>query len=572
MPEQQGAVNLLQDLAVLYELSLAVGRSIDFDENCSIFLRTLMARKNYESCALYLYQEPSSANEDGAEDSSEINLCIQIPPFLGAQKQLSTAHPLCARAAKDHYFAITGSEQGVDGILPPGSGEHGPVVVFQLGDIGVLILYLPLKATAPELVELSKLSKVMDKFAISLVGCLDHQRVTLAEKRRRQVEELMLHEQKLKSLGILAGGIAHDFNNLLTAIMGNAELVVAAPEQAGECAEHIITASQSASKLCAQLLAYSGGGRVDIGVVDLNALVEEMRALIGTTISKKVEVSCELEKQVSAIAGEPSQVQQIVINLLTNASEAVGDGPGEISIRTRSESLDAEQLSQLLLGEGCSPGEYAVLEIQDSGTGIPDEIQAKIFDPFFSTKFTGRGLGLAVVIGILRSHHSAISIDSNLGVGTTFRVYMPLVGDTPDVSSAAESRRSNQLHGTVLVVDDEEYIRQVLKRQLEFLGLDLLFAENGAEAISVFKQNQEKIHAVLLDLTMPVMGGEEAFRELHRLSPETPVILMSGYSESESATHFRDLKPAGFIPKPFQVRQLDQMLRKVFFAPRRAAQ
>ncbi|HEX7926067.1 MAG TPA: PAS domain-containing protein, partial [bacterium] len=300
-----------------------------------------------------------------------------------------------------------------------------------------------------------------------------------AEAQRLELERQILHTQKLESLGVLAGGIAHDFNNLLTGVLGNVELALmdtAASHPASPTLQQIKQASLRAAALTQQMLAYSGRGRLQIHAVDLSALVHEMAELLKVSISKKIAIRFDLSQGLPAVEGDATQIQQIVMNLITNASEAIGDAPGAIHLTTGQVIADRTYLATGYLADAMPEGEYVFMEVTDTGTGMTDEVKARIFDPFFTTKFTGRGLGLAAVLGIVRSHHGSIHIHSDPGKGSTFRVLLPAAPGATPAAKAPQSAASATWRGsgTVLVVDDEPVVRSVLQRQLSSLGFQVV--------------------------------------------------------------------------------------------------
>jgi PAS domain S-box-containing protein len=387
----------------------------------------------------------------------------------------------------------------------------------------------------------------------------------------RKLEAKVLHAQKLESLGVLAGGIAHDFNNLLVGILGNAGLALdELPREspARDRLEDIQTAAIRASELTKQLLAYAGKGRFVIGRIDLRRLVEEMGHLLSAVIPKNVLIKYSFAANLPLVEGDATQLRQVVMNLITNAADAVGARSGIITVGTSLIEVDRAYLADTYLDEALPGGYYVSLEVSDTGVGMTPETRMRIFDPFFTTKFTGRGLGLAAVIGILRSHRAAIKVYSEVGRGSTFRVLFPAV------EGAAESLRGTgplqatwRGSGTILVVDDDEAVRNVSKRILERAGFRVLVAVDGVDGIAVFREHQREVRAVLLDVTMPRMGGEETFRQLRQLVPEVRVVLSSGYSAQEATSRFAGKGLAGFVEKPFTPQELIERLRAVLDAP-----
>ncbi len=386
-----------------------------------------------------------------------------------------------------------------------------------------------------------------------------------AEQEKLEMERRLLHAQKLESLGVLAGGIAHDFNNILAGIMGYADLVkvqLPASEPARKDIDIIKKAVERAAHLTRQMLAYSGKGKFIVEPVSLSQIVKDMRAMMEMSISKKATMNCKLAPDLPMIEADASQIHQIILNLVINASEAFGEASGVITISTDTIHYNAPDFS-VLGGDDLQEGHYVRLEVSDTGCGMDEQTLAKIFDPFFTTKFTGRGLGLAAVHGILRGHKGGIRVTSKPGQGTTFQVLFPVI-ESPAPVSAAESGPAKPWRGTgtVLVVDDEEIVRNLAKKMVEIAGFSVLTANDGEEAVRLYREHQNEIACVLLDLTMPKMNGEETFRAIRQISPGVRVILSSGYSEETATGRFSGLGLAGFIQKPYQLDTMITTLRE----------
>ena len=381
-----------------------------------------------------------------------------------------------------------------------------------------------------------------------------------AEEEKDRLEIQLQNVQKLESLGVLAGGIAHDFNNLLAAILGNAELAMMDLPPDSPVRESLVAVQQAsirASGLTSQMLAYSGKGKFVVTAIDVNQLVKDMSPLLQTPLSKQTTISYQFADSIPAIQADPSQIRQVLVNLVTNAAEAVGDQPGVVTISSGALHATRDYLAGTYLDENLPEGEYVYIEIRDSGCGMDGETKGRIFDPFFTTKFTGRGLGLAAVLGIVRGHKGAIRVESEPGRGSSFRVLFP-ASDQPVVNTRKERKASIAWRGsgTVLVVDDEAGIRVVCKLALERFGFKVIGAVDGEEGVELFQQHQGEIVLVILDLTMPRTSGEQAFARMNALNPAIPVILTSGYNEQEAVGHFVGQGLAGFLQKPFQVANL----------------
>jgi signal transduction histidine kinase/CheY-like chemotaxis protein len=402
---------------------------------------------------------------------------------------------------------------------------------------------------------------------------LDQQLTLMAARdltEQRNLEQQMLHTQKLESLGVLAGGIAHDFNNLLTGILGNADLAKTEMSPlAPACAslEGIEVAARRAADLCRQLLAYSGRGRFVIQAIDLQELVEEMGHLLSVSISKKVVLKYHFSKGLPAVEADATQIRQVVMNLIVNASEAIGERSGVISITTGLAHCDANYLRGCFSADGLKEDDYVYLEVADTGHGMDKATLDRVFDPFFSTKFTGRGLGLAAVLGIVRGHKGAIKVYSEPQRGTTFKLLFPASESQPRRTVAAQSPDAvHQDKGVVLLADDEETIRNLARRMLERSGFKVLLAEDGRVAVETFRAHQADISLVVLDLTMPHLDGEACYRELRHIRPDVKVILSSGYNEQDVVNRFAGKGLAGFIQKPYTREELLTKVREALSA------
>jgi PAS domain S-box-containing protein len=386
-----------------------------------------------------------------------------------------------------------------------------------------------------------------------------------AEEEREKLQAQLLHAQKLESLGVLAGGIAHDFNNFLTAIMGSASVAqrsLPATSMVRSDLDNVIDAAHRAAGLTRQLVAYAGKGNFDVSVVDLSAQVRDLAGLLRTTISKRVELHLDLASDVPAIKVDASQLQQVIMNLVINGAEAIGDASGQVALATGFRELSSQQIATLLADSDLEPGSYCTLKVTDTGAGMDAATQARIFDPFFSTKFAGRGLGLAAVLGIVRAHRGALHVASKPGSGTTFEIYLPAASEQP--ASKSDSDRPFRGDGMVLVVDDDDSVRRAVVSLFEDLGFSVVHANNGRDGVETFAANAESIRLVLLDMTMPKLSGEETFREISRIRPDVQVMLTSGYPESEALSRFSGEGVAGFIQKPFSSRDLTRKLTSIF--------
>jgi PAS domain S-box-containing protein len=394
-----------------------------------------------------------------------------------------------------------------------------------------------------------------------------------SEQARLALERQLLHAQKLESLGVMAGGIAHDFNNLLMVIMGNAEIALEQFPGGSPLARHlelVVRAATQAADLTRQMLAYAGMGQFSVAPVDLNQIVQENVHLLGVAASRNVTLRLDLAAELPPIQGDAAQLQQLTMNLVTNAAEAVGTGPGTVTLRTGLRDLGAEALSRSRVEAKPAPGRFVCLEVADTGCGMDPETLERLFDPFFTTKFTGRGLGMAAALGIVSGHGGAIFIDSVPGAGTVIQVLLPgsdRPGAAPVASSTDLAAARPRLSGTVLVVDDEAAVRDTCTAMLEKLGLRVLSAGDGEAAVRLYRERGGEIHAVLLDLTMPRMGGLACLEALQGIREDVKVILASGFSSEEISGRVGGRCLAGMLQKPYQFSQLAGELARVLGCP-----
>ena len=390
----------------------------------------------------------------------------------------------------------------------------------------------------------------------------------LAEEHRQEMERRLLHTQKLESLGVLAGGIAHDFNNLLMAVLGNLDLAVQQLSPASPAlpsVEQAIQATRRATDLTRQMLAYSGKGRFVVHRLNLGDVLRENNDLLRASIARTVTLDLAISHERAIIDGDPGQIQQIVMNLITNASDAIGESPGTIRLESGIVDCSADELGRSRLDERPPAGRYAYIQVSDNGRGMDERTQQRLFDPFFTTKFTGRGLGMSAVLGIVSGHKGAIFVDSSPGAGTTIRVLFPAVDVSAelDVDAALAAQHAAEpapLRRTILVVDDDESVRALCLTFVQRAGHIGIGAADGEEALALFTQRPSEIDCVLLDLTMPRMDGLSTFRALRAIRPDVPVILSSGYSEQDATRRFDGEGLTGFIQKPFRLHEFKAIL------------
>jgi two-component system, cell cycle sensor histidine kinase and response regulator CckA len=393
--------------------------------------------------------------------------------------------------------------------------------------------------------------------------------VQLAEEHEDFAKKLV-ETQKLEALGVLAGGIAHDFNNLLGVILGNTSLalqMLPAASPLHPILEHVDQAARRSAELAKQMLAYSGKGMFAVQPVALSELVEGIAELIGGTISKKAVLTSAFGRETPTIEGDVTQLRQVVLNLLTNASEALGDVTGTIVLSTGLVEADRSLLARYELSDGLPAGRYAFLEVADSGSGMDAETRARLFEPFFSTKFVGRGLGLAAVQGIVRGHGGAIRIRSEPGRGTSFKILFPAVAvEAESTLSRVDEAPDWRGSGTVVVADDDDGMRQMATAMLEGLGFAVIPASSGPEALEIVNERDGDLAFVLLDLMMPGMDGEEVIGELEQLQATTPIVLSSGYNTQHVSQQLTGRGVAAFLQKPYDFGDLQAIARKVIGA------
>jgi signal transduction histidine kinase/ActR/RegA family two-component response regulator len=397
-----------------------------------------------------------------------------------------------------------------------------------------------------------------------------------AQQERKNLEVQMRQAQKLESLGVLAGGIAHDFNNLLTGIMGYASLAsYTLRETDTAAARHVLEiekVAQRAANLTKQMLAYSGKGRFLVAPLDLGNLVDELARLLEISISKKARIHYSFSPNLPPIEADAAQVQQVVMNLITNASEALHDQPGDIRIETGVVNAKRDYLAGPYIDAELPEGRYVYVDVTDTGCGMDEETLARIFDPFYTTKFTGRGLGMSAVLGIMRGHRGTIKIESQPGAGTTVRLLFPVTEKQPiepveTWSNRVLRREDTPAHGTVLIVDDEELVRALAAAILAEAGYRVLTAVDGEQALEVCSRHANEIDLILLDLMMPNRDGVETLRELRARGSSIPVILSSGYSELEVAKRVNGDRFEAFVQKPYTRDVILAAIERVLIDP-----
>lgn len=389
-------------------------------------------------------------------------------------------------------------------------------------------------------------------------------------RERRRLEEQLRHAQKLESLGLLAGGVAHDFNNLLTGILGNASLALDCVDGNPDVRlmlQDIIHASERAADLTRQLLAYAGKGRLIVEPLDFSEIVRDISELIRTSVPHSVELALDLHPSLPMVAADAAQIQQLVMNLILNALEATGERPGVVRVTTGLCDIRPGDMLDHFRPEPPPPGRYVFVEVSDNGCGMNEEVRAHLFDPFFTTKFTGRGLGLAAALGIVRGHHGAIGVQSKEGLGSCFTVLAPAV-DLARCRNALEPEQpESTITGMVLIIDDEEVVRRAARSAMEHNGFTVFEAADGREGVELFDRLHDRLSGVLLDLTMPRMDGREVWSHIRGIRPDMKILVSSGFEEPDAMKRFAEEPGLAFIKKPYRASALVQRMRLLIKQP-----
>ncbi len=538
---------------VLFQISQSVNECHGLDELLTAIHRQLGRLIDTTNYYVALYDEKTDSytfpyhidEEDELEQLSPIQLKRSLTDYVRR-----TGKPVLVDEELHRELERTGEVELVGAASPIWLGV--PLKV-EKRVIGVVVVQSYVEGSLYTQRDLDIMTFVSDNIALAI------ERVR-GKEQRDLLEAQVQHAQKLESLGVLAGGIAHDFNNLLTGILGNADLGLLDVEPGSSAhgsLSEIRAAAQRAADLSRQMLAYSGKGSFVIEPIDLNDVVREMASLLEVSISKRAALEYDLSDDIPLVVGDATQLRQVIMNLITNASDAVGEADGTISIASGLKHCDDSYLSECYLVQDVPEGDFVSLCISDTGCGMDEDTVQRIFDPFFTTKFTGRGLGLASALGIVRGHGGAVRVESVSGAGTTFEILLP----AGEAKASAFERRKRETsswngEGVVMVVDDEEAVREVAARMLERAGLEVVKACDGVEAVDYFREHSSEIGCVLLDLTMPRLSGEETLKELRGIRSDVKVVLSSGYSEQEVVGRFEDDGIVGFVQKPYLVSKL----------------
>jgi len=416
--------------------------------------------------------------------------------------------------------------------------------------------------------ELGNLGRIFDAMAEKLAR-REAERLQ-GEEERLILERQFLHAQKMESLGILAGGIAHDFNNILAIIIGYCSLVRLDCQSADSCIPEIEKAAERAAALCRHMLAYAGKAQFIQSQFQVEALVDETINMLTSTISQNVSIKFGLTGAIPPIEGDASQIGQVIMNLMINSAESIGEGHGEVRVSLSKVQVKADQAAKDCLGKMIPPGSYVCLDVTDNGSGMDEETQQRIFEPFYTTKFTGRGLGMSAVLGIINGHGGAIQLFSRLGEGTTFKVCLPITEEYPHPSDSLQHSIPSaplQENGTILLVEDDVVVMHVAKTMLKSLGLTVIEASNGREALELYQVHSADITLVVTDMDMPVMDGFELFAALKRLRPELPIVISSGLGDSVVTSRIPGTEIAGLVCKPYAIEKFQQVLGRIIRLP-----
>lgn len=434
--------------------------------------------------------------------------------------------------------------------------------------LGATALYSP-TPRIPTQHELDGLATAARMFGLAIERAYAEQALEKSKaaqaQRESELEDQLHQAAKMEALGVLAGGVAHDFNNMLVTVLGNAEIAMTTVPKNGETyqmLEDIVEASKSATELCSQMLAYAGRGVMSTQRLECNTLIRRLGSLLQVAISKKASLDYDLCDQLLYVDADQSQLSQVIMNLITNASEALMSKAGQILVSTGVNHFDSDDLKNFQIGDSEATDTYVWIKVLDTGCGMDPETQEKMFDPFFTTKFTGRGLGMAAVRGIVLRHQGHIQFVSQPGNGTTFTLLLPAaspgsIDTVPEKGNPPTSSRKR-----IMIVDDEPQVRRTLDRVLRIAGFDVIQAKDGRDAIDIYRNKHHSIDGILLDLSMPNIDGEETFRELKKIHPDVRVVLNSGYAEEDILNRIKGAGFAGLLHKPTPIETLVSTLRK----------
>jgi PAS domain S-box-containing protein len=394
-------------------------------------------------------------------------------------------------------------------------------------------------------------------------GSVVHARIVARDiSERKRMEAALLHAQKIDSIGNLAGGIAHDFNNILSAILGSASIMrrhLAERSRLGKYVEIVESSARRGSSLTRQLLTFARKTETFIKPVDCNALVTETLHLFERSVTKEIDLRTDLSTEPLIVNGDEGQIQQALLNLLLNARDAMPAG-GILTVSTRPTVADASTSSRF---SSVRPGPFVLMRVSDTGKGMSREMQNRVFEPFYTTKDHGTGLGLSVVYGVVQSHGGFVDLESEPGRGTTFAVYLPRVAAS--IHAPSQRRRAPLPHGTegILIIEDEVSVAEIARDMLSGLGYTVFTARNGLEGVEFYRMRRASVDLILLDINMPILGGKDAFEQLRTISPDVRIIIVTGYGKGTIETSSFSSRINAFMQKPFQLETMALTVREV---------
>ncbi|MFT7519412.1 MAG: signal transduction histidine kinase/CheY-like chemotaxis protein [Kiritimatiellia bacterium] len=526
----------MADIALLYELSLAVSTSLDVQTCCESFLSPLMARKNLTYVAVWL-----------CDEQQVCDLVYGVPRVHIDARSMPLDHPILVRAAKGP-FAVRRGEPGFDDLCQEARIDGGTYAILPLGDLGVLKLHAQASTAYLDAVALRQLDPVVNKFAASLRACLNHRNMLTSVQAQRALEQRLVHAARLESVGQLAGGVAHDFNNIIAAISAYSELITMqanVPAQIQVYSNRVLTACDRAAALTRQLLAFSRRNHVPLRAIDLNGVIREVAMLLERTVDARIDVRVVTMEGPATVMGDPSRLHSLVLNLAVNAADAQPDG-GVIELITRKHITD----------------DNIVLDVVDQGHGMDQDTCARSFDPFFTTKPPGRGtgLGLAAANSTVQAHMGTIEIDSVVDRGTRISVCLPRT-DEQVIDELNTQRVAIATGLRVLLVDDDRLSRMAATDLLRQLGCRVTDAGDGVTALSLFDEISFDI--VVLDLMMPDLDGAALLRSLRKIDPDVRAIISSGFGHPRLVNDIQSLRPGGFLQKPYRIEALAREIARL---------
>jgi len=551
------------------EVSIQFGR-LDGGERFFVTVRDIRERKQAE-------EEQNRAAEVLRQSEERFRLMLGRVPTVAVQGYGPDGTVRYWNAASESLYGYAAAEaigrNLVDLIIPPPMRDEVRKAVHHMATSGEPIPAAELQLMRKDGVLVSVFSS---HAVVNVPGlgpelyCLD---IDLTERKkeeeqRLELERRLLNAQKLESLGVLAGGIAHDFNNLLTGVLGNLELAtteLGATASLRPLLDDAILSARRAADLTHQMLAYTGRQRFHPEQVDLNRVIRDQIHLLHAALPGETALHLELASMLPAFTADPEQLRQLLVNLVTNAAEAIGRAPGTVEVRTGVEYCDTARLARSHLEEKPTPGRFAFVEVIDTGCGMDAATQQRLFDPFFSTKFAGRGLGMPVVLGIVRAHRGALFVDSSPGRGTTVRALFPAPRESalpPAVAPEATAPEARPAGLLVLVVDDEEPVRKIAQRMGQRLGFEVLTANDADAGIALLRTHAATVACAVLDLTMPTMDGIECLRAMRAIQPNLPAVLASGFAVTTIEARHADAGFTAFLQKPFTMEQFAAVIRQ----------